>query len=155
MIEFVCRRQRRVVRSTYSAELNGLIDSIETAILVQILFHQIWHGCDQSVAMMAQLQEEGKLEPAIKGAVDAKAVFDSIRASDVCEPAESSLKLHLLAVRDKLLQGILRQPFWVDTRDMLADGLTKGSVNRSALQLAQEDGRFKLQHNVVHTTKKC
>ena len=155
MIEFVCRRQRRVVRSTYSAELNGLIDSIETAILVQILFHQIWHGCDQSVAMMAQLQEEGKLEPAIKGAVDAKAVFDSIRASDVCEPAESSLKLHLLAVRDKLLQGILRQLFWVDTRDMLADGLTKGSVNRSALQLAQEDGRFKLQHNVVHTTKKC
>ena len=154
MIEFICGRQRRVVRSTYSAELNGLIDSIEKAILVQILFHQIWCACDQSVADMATLQEEGKLQPPIKGVVDAKAVFDSIRASDVCEPAESSLKLHLLAIRDKLAAGILQQLFWGDTRDMLADGLTKGSVNRSALQLAQEDGRFKLQHAVVCTKRK-
>ena len=154
LIEFICGRQRRVVRSTYSAELNGLIDSIEKAILVQILFHQIWCGCDQSVAVMATLQEEGKLQPPIKGCVDAKAVFDSIKASDVCEPAESSLKLHLLAIRDKLVAGILQQLFWADTRDMLADGLTKGSVNRAALQLAQEDGRFKLQFPVVCTRRK-
>ena len=87
MIEFICGRQRRVVRSTYSAELNGLIDSIEKAILVQILFHQIWCARDQPVADMATLQEEGKLQPPIKGVVDAKAVFDSIRASDVCEPS--------------------------------------------------------------------
>ena len=100
------------------------------------------------------MQEEGKLQPPIKGIVDAKAVFDSIKASDVCEPAESSLKLHLLAIRDKLVAGILQQLFWGDTRDMLADGLTKGSVNRSALQLAQEEGRFKLQHAVVYTTRR-
>ena len=102
----------------------------------------------------ATLQEEGKLQPPIKGVVDAKAVFDSIKASDVCEPAESSLKLHLLAIRDTLVAGILQQLFWADTRDMLADGLTKGSVNRAALQLAQEDGRFKLQFPVVCTRRK-
>ena len=29
LIDFTVRRQRRVVRSTFSAELNGLVDSIE------------------------------------------------------------------------------------------------------------------------------
>ena len=37
-IDFTMRRQRRVVRSMFSAELNGLVDSIEQVLLLQCTF---------------------------------------------------------------------------------------------------------------------
>ena len=93
------------------------------------------------MARSATLQGKGKLQPPTKVAVDTKAVFDSIHASDVCELAESSLKRHLLAMWDKLAAGILQQRIWTDTKDVRANGQAKGNVNRAAVQLAQ-DGRF-------------
>lgn len=36
LVEFIVRRQRRVVRSTFGAELNGLVDSVEQLLLLQI-----------------------------------------------------------------------------------------------------------------------
>ena len=42
VLEYVCRRQRRVVRSTFSGELNALIDSVELLLVVQMCLHQIW-----------------------------------------------------------------------------------------------------------------
>ena len=152
LLEYVCRRQRRVVRSTYSAELNGLIDSIEIAILVQFLLHQVWYGCDQGSDALAKSQEDGGLRPLIKAATDAKAVFDSVAAPDICDPAECSLKLHLIALRNKIAYGIVDSLWWSDTRDMLADGLTKGSVNRMALQMVAEYGKHPLTQAVIRYT---
>ena len=149
LLEFVCRRQRRVVRSTYSAELNGLIDSVEITLLVQFLLHQLFVGTSQSYAQLARAQESGQLKPPVRAATDARAVFDSVKAPDVCEPQECSLKLHLLALRDKVHRGTIESLFWSDTRDMLADGLTKGSVNRTALQTVAEHGKHVLLHEVV------
>ena len=141
-----------MVRSTYSAELNGLIDSIEIAILVQFLLHQVWYGCDQGSDALAKSQEDGGLRPLIKAATDAKAVFDSVAAPDICDPAECSLKLHLIALRNKIAYGIVDSLWWSDTRDMLADGLTKGSVNRMALQMVAEHGKHPLTQPVIRYT---
>ena len=69
----------------------------------------------------------------IDAVVDAKAVFDAIAGADACNPMECSLKLHLLSLRDKLAQGILKRLFWSDTRDMVADGMTKGAVERKEI----------------------
>jgi len=152
MLEYVCRRQRRVVRSTYSAELNGLIDSVEITLLMQFLLHQIFYGTDQSASQLARAQESGQLQPPVNAATDAKAVFDSVAAPDVCEPAECSLKLHLISIRDKVSYGTIKNLFWSDTRDMLADGLTKGSVNRLALQTVAEHGKHVLTKEVQRYT---
>ena len=40
---------------------------------------------------------------------------------------------------------VISQLSWIDTRDMLADGLTKGSVDRSALHTVMA-GTMKLNH---------
>jgi len=152
LLEYVCRRQRRVVRSTYSAELNGLIDSVEITLLVQFMLHQLYRGTDQSSTQLARAQEDGQLYPVVKAATDAMAVFSSVAAPDICDPAESSLKLHLLSLRDKVASGTLQSLFWSDTRDMLADGLTKGSVNRLALQMCAEHGKHVLTKEVKQYT---
>ena len=78
---------------------------------------------------MVDLLESDKLCPPLDLWVDARAVRDAVAASDICDPAGSSLKVHLISVRDRLVQGIIRRLYWLDTRDMVADGLTKGEVD--------------------------
>ena len=43
VIDFGCRRQKRVVRSTFSAEINAAIDSLECRFLVQLAYCEITH----------------------------------------------------------------------------------------------------------------
>ena len=60
-------------------------------------------------------------------------------ASDTCELVVCSLKLHLICVRDRMTHGLVRKLYWVDTRDMLADGVTKGGVDRLLLHRVSND----------------
>jgi hypothetical protein len=143
------------VRSTFSAELNALIDALEIAILIQMAYHQIMHGCTQSATDMAKVLEEGGLLPAIDAVIDARAVWDAVAAADACNPLECSLKLHLLSLRDKLTQQILRQLFWADTRDMIADGMTKGGVHRKLLSSVSDAGRYTPTHPCRVCTKRA
>ena len=91
---------------------------------------------------MIDLLEHGGLHPQLDVAVDARAVFDAVAASDACDPQRCPLNLHLISVRDRLAQGIIRRMHWVDTRDMLADGLTKGGVDRPLLHTVSNGCRF-------------
>ena len=141
------------MRSTFSAELNGLVDSVEQLLLLQITLHQIYCGTHQSPEEMIDLLEHGGLYPSLDVAVDAKAVFDAVAATDACDPQECSLKLHLISVRDRLSQGIIRRMHWVDTRDMLADGLTKGGIDRALLHSVSNDCRYKLAHPALTHNK--
>lgn len=42
LVDFIVRRQRHVVHFFFSAEVNGLVDSIEQLLLLQITLHQIY-----------------------------------------------------------------------------------------------------------------
>ena len=114
LLDFLCNRQKRVVRSTFSAETNGIVDSGDRVTLIQMAFYQIWYGCDESAETVVWKLEGGALGPGIDCVCDSKSVFDVVRASDVGDPAESSLKLHVIALRDKLERGILRRFWWAE-----------------------------------------
>jgi hypothetical protein len=66
-------------------------------------------------------------------AIDAMSVFAAVTASQCKEPAEKALFNHVLYVRELLENGVLHALWWVDTRDMSSDGLTKGAVDRTVL----------------------
>ena len=51
-------------------------------------------------------------------------------------PAESSLLSHVQFLRELLDNDVVEAMAWTGTRDMVADGLTKGTVDRTALQQA-------------------
>ena len=82
---------------------------------------------------MIALLERGVMYPPIDICVVARAVYDAVSATDAREPAESSQKLHLLSVKDRMLHGIMRRLYWVAARDLLADGLNKGGADRTLL----------------------
>ena len=80
--------------------------------------------------------------------VDARAVFDSVTAKTVKTPADKIFLLHALALRDHLEAGQLTQLTWIDTRDMVADALNKGSIDRTALRRFFEQGQWAVSHEV-------
>ena len=76
--------------------------------------------------------------------VDAKAVYDGVTAEQPKTPAEKPLFLHALAMREYLESGHVDLLWWLDTLAMLADGMTKGSVEREALIKVCADGIWKI-----------
>ena len=158
LVDSIARRQHRVVRSTSNAELNGLVDSIQQMLLLLLLqcaLHQIYCGTAQRPEYMIGPLERGMLYPPLDICVDARAVYDAISATDACEPAESNLKLHLISVRDMMTRNMIRRLYWVDARDTLADGLTKGGVDRTLLTRVCNECRFQATHDaLVHTKHK-
>ena len=146
LADFTVGRQRRVVRSTFGAELHGLVDSVEQLLLLQITSHHIYTYIYIYIYILRYTPVAGGydrscrtrgLYPSLDVAVDAKVVFDIVAATVACDPQGCSFKLHLISLRDRLTQGIIRRMHWVDTRDMLADGLAKGGLDRALLQCWQ------------------
>ena len=66
-------------------------------------------------------------------ALDAFSVFAAVTAQQIKIPAEKSLLSHIQYLRELLDKNVLEALWWLDTRDMIADGLTKGAVERTAL----------------------
>ena len=88
--------------------------------------------------------------------IDNRGLYEAIRSEDVAKlPQEESLILQVQCVRDDLVSGRLAGLFWIDTRDMLADGLNKGGLDRTPLQTAMAQCKWILNHEYVqHTVKK-
>ena len=153
LLDYLVRRIRRVVRSTFSAELNALLDAIESLMLLQLAWHEVLHGTRESIDSLMAAMEAGSLEPPIELVGDARSVFDSIKTPDVCDPAEASLKLHLISVRSRLESGLIRKLWWADTRDMLADALTKGGVDRAIIMRCMDQGKLKIAYDTLQCVR--
>ena len=65
-------------------------------------------------------------------------MFAAITATFIKMPADNRQLVHLHFIRELLDNGVLAAIAWLDTRDMIADGMTKGAVERDALQSAME-----------------
>ena len=98
---------------------------------------------------MIELLERGSMYPPFDLCADAKAVCDAIAAIAACEPAASSLKLHLISVRDGMAHGLIRKFLRVDIRDVLADGLTKGGIGRLLLHNVNDDCTYQATHDAL------
>ena len=70
--------------------------------------------------------------------VDAKSVFAAVTAAFIKQPAEKSLRCHAQYLWELLDKRVLQHIFWIDARDMAADGLTTGAVARDALHEIME-----------------
>ena len=60
-------------------------------------------------------------------------MFAAVTAVFIKTPAEKFLLCHVQFLRKLLDHGALAAIVWLDIRDMWADGLTKGAVQRDAL----------------------
>ena len=133
MLDFGVRKQKRVCRSTFSAEINALSDSLEHGKTLQLALHQIERGISPASELLV-LQTNGQLAITLMASIDAKSVFEAVRSKDAGTlPFEESLILQVLAIREDLQHARLFCLWWIDTRDVLADGLNKRRLGQTAI----------------------
>jgi len=148
LLDFYARKQRRVTRSTFSAELNAASDAYEFSKLVALTFSECLRPFPSIQALMA-IEETGAFGISVEIVVDAKSVYDSLVAEELKGPSEISLIMFLSQLKEQMLCHSLSRLWWCDTRDMIADGLNKGAVSRQALLTLTNSGFWNLSHKAV------
>ena len=130
------------MRSTSAAELLSLLDAVGQGNLVATALDETNSGAETAVGM---LKRHAQRQRAIEhdACVDAKAVFDGITAQCPRTPADKPLFLHAMAMREYLEAGWVDRLWWIDTQAMLADGMTKGAIQREPLVLVCCEGIWK------------
>jgi Reverse transcriptase (RNA-dependent DNA polymerase) len=153
-IEWYSRKQKRVTRSTFAAELNALVDSVEIGRVIQVAVCEIALQQHMKAAQLLELSNNGNFPIPLDAVVDAKSVFDALVAEETKMPTESSLILILLQCKELLVLKILRKLYWSATEDMAADGLNKGAVSRAACINVPSLGQWTpLKEYAEHTEK--
>eukprot|EP00971_Amphidinium_carterae_P240194 4768863-Amphidinium_carterae.1 len=157
LLDCYSSKQRRVVRSTYAAELHAAIDNLERGYMAQFLLSELTSlSGSQSARQLLSRWQAGSLKPNLRLLIDAKSVYDTLTAVDFRTPAEESLSVPVRAVRDDIHVGKIAALAWLDTRSMLADALTKGVVKKDQIVLAADGGRLRIpaEHVLWHRHEK-
>ena len=145
VIDFQSKKQKRVTRSTYGAELHGLADTLELARIIALAFTELYHGA-KTHRELDKLEHPGQYHFPLDACLDAKSVFESIIRADLKLPDEKTLVHVLGQCREHMQWKRIRILWWIDTRDMLADGLNKGAIRREAILKALIQGVWPVQH---------
>ena len=132
LLDFNSRQQRKVVRATFSAELLRGCDAIDKGILLSQMPHEIYTG-DCTVDGARQRRDHGGYHMPLALYIDAMSVYAAVTAPFINNPADNGMLSYIQYLRELLDNRILTAISWVDTRDMLADGATKGSIDKSQL----------------------
>jgi hypothetical protein len=125
------------------------------------------HGYDDAFPTLVTLVElkHGVLKPEeLKGyreygglaltvilTIDAESVYKSLTSRDLKTPAEKTLLGHVCWIRELLQLRLIESLQWCDTRDMTADGHTKGCIDRHLL-LELMKGQQVYKHDVQKYT---
>jgi hypothetical protein len=146
ILEFWSRKQRRVTRSTYAAELHSVADAIEVGRMISYALSEIFLSKTPTAAELLKLEEGGSLLFDMEAMVDCRSLYDSLRQPELRTPSESSLVMVLHQIKELLVCGALSALWWIDTHDMISDGLNKGAVGRKPLLLVASTGEWTLVH---------
>lgn len=150
ILDYGTKKHKRVNRSTFAAELNAAVDTVEVATIVQFTLEEIFNpGSSTRPETMQQLFETGKLQFPMELSIDAKAVFDAIVAPEFSMPTEATLVNHLHSIREAVQNGRISRLWWIDTRDMVADGLNKGGLPREPILHLCERGSWTLNEKGI------
>ena len=138
VIEAYSRKQRRVTRSTLAAETQAALDAYETGKSIASALHQLFSPEPEgghTTLVMHRVVQDGPLHVPVEVCSDCRSLFDMIVAGEQGKnPAEGTLIFPVDVMRqDTRLPNVLKAFYWVDTRDCIADGLTKGTVARAAI----------------------
>ena len=146
LIDYASRKQRHVTRSTFAAELFAATDAFDQLWNVAVAWHEVKCG-PQTATVIRQLREQGGLDPQTAICVDALSVHAAVVAQHVKAPAESNLLGHVQFLCELLDTHVLTYFCWLDTRDMVSDGLTKGAIDRTCLHKLMS-GSLRREHDV-------
>ena len=145
LLDWQSKKQTHVCRATFSAELFSALDAANLALLINAVLTEVLWG-PTSAAALETAQTAGKMPIGLHLCFDAKSVLTSVDGTGPVKASEKHLTLHLLKLREWLQTRVLEAAWWIDTRDMISDGLTKGKIPREAIDTLVTTGSWTLRH---------
>jgi hypothetical protein len=132
LLESICKSHRLTIRSSYGAELLAAVHGMDDIFPTLISMAEIRTRCFTPTEIM-RIREKGGLGIKVTLTMDAESVYKSVISRDMKAPTEKTLLGHVMWLRELLMAGVIDSVQWCDTRDMTADGHTKGIIDRSGL----------------------
>ena len=151
VLDTISKKQSRVCRSTLQAELHSALDLYGQAAVMAHGITEVLRG-SQSAAALAKQYDCGDLAIELELVIDARSVLEAVRPENI-RVADKVTAIHLLKLSEHLERGQLARLTWADTRDMVADGLNKGSVDRAAIRTLCAEGLWNVMRETVSVTK--
>ena len=141
ILEFVSKKQSKVCRSTFAAELHSALDLSGLALTINSVMTEVLQGpC--SATKLLEKQESMSHALQVSLVIDALSVYTSA-AGEETTCTDQTMLLHMLSLR-QLLRTSIQRLVWCDTRYLVCDGLNKGVVDRQPLRLLAEQGLWKI-----------
>ena len=100
----------------------------------------------QKASVLADWQEQGWFAVPMELFIDARAVWDSVAAEVLKTPCDKALLLHAKSLKEYLMQKQVSALTWVDTRNMVADALNKGIIDRVEIRRFFSSGQWLINH---------
>ena len=150
LLESFCKSHRLKIRSSYSSELLSSAHGYEDAYPTIVTLHELTYGV-LSPTELKQLREKGGLRIEVTLTIDAESVYKSLTSKDLHIPTEKTLIGQVAWLREVLSLNLIHKVCWCDTRDMTADGHTKGTIDRQLL-LQLMNGNQKFNYDVKYYT---
>ena len=144
VLEYVSSRQHHVCRGVWSAELHNQCDMADMGLILGAFFEELRYGETSSIELRKR-REQGSYAMPLHMFTDSYSIYSYLRAAHLKFPAEKATYLHLAFLKELLDSKALSSLTWVDTRDMVCDGLTKGMADRTAIHRLMA-GSWKLNH---------
>ena len=149
ILDYGTKKHKRVNRSTFAAELNAAVDTLDIATIVQYTLEEIFAPQNAAPMAMQKTFESANMHFPLELIIDAKAVFDAISVQEYNMPTEATLVNHLHSLREALRERRIDKLWWIDTRDMVADGLNKGGLARDPILTMCEKGHWTLNEEGI------
>ena len=150
LLDSAAKSHRLTIRSSYGAELLSAAHGFDDAYPTLVTLEELRSGA-LSPEQLMKIREVGGLKFKVVLTTDAESIYKSLTGRDLKAPAERTLLGHVSWLREMLRLGVIDQMQWCDTRDMTADGHTKGCIDRRLL-LEVMSGKQTYRHAVkCHT----
>ena len=149
LLHTVSKTQRHVTRSTFASELFAATDSMDYGLIQILSIEELLVGSlTWEHARELQQNNPNKINTKMALIVDARSVTLAITAPVLKAPAENSALVSVAWLRNHLRNRVLDFLLWADTRVMISDGLTKGSINREGIH-AVMDGSWNIHTPLI------
>ena len=122
ILSFKSSKSKRVAASTFHAETLALVAALEEIVLIQTFLYEIQHP--EATALQMLNVPPSDLTPVI-GLVDCHDVLDTLCKCTMPVLSNKSLTLYTSVLREFKSSGRVSQWGWIDTRDNIANCLTK------------------------------
>ena len=145
---------KTVCRSVYAAKLMSAATATDLLIPLTVTLHEIKCGPlgTEKLRMIREVGWTQDNDIRTQVVIDAKSVYESLKVKVFKPLADNSLSRHVLWMREMIEKRLVSTLVCADTKDMYANGLTKGIVPRNAL-LEILSGILRLRYSVDSFTR--